>query len=90
MRHLDGMCDSEPIHEGGRQAALTVLKDREATLTAREREVLALVVRGRMNKHIATELGITEITVKLHRRSIMDKMGAPSLAELVRMTERIL
>lgn len=56
-----------------------------ATLTGREREVMTLVVSGHMNKQIALDLGITEITVKWHRGSVMRKMKADSLADLVRM-----
>ena len=55
------------------------------TLTARERDVLALVASGLMNKQIAAEIGLAEITVKIHRGHIMRKMGAKSLADLVRM-----
>jgi FixJ family two-component response regulator len=59
------------------------------TLTPREREVLVLVSSGLMNKQVAAELGLAEITVKLHRGQIMRKMGAKSLAELVRMVETL-
>jgi FixJ family two-component response regulator len=59
------------------------------TLTPREREVLALVTAGLMNKQIATEIGLAEITVKIHRGHIMKKMGARSLADLVRMAEML-
>ena len=59
------------------------------TLTPREREILALVSSGLMNKQIAAELGLAEITVKLHRGRIMKKMAAKSLADLVRMTETL-
>jgi FixJ family two-component response regulator len=59
------------------------------TLTAREREVLALVAAGRMNKQIAAEFGLAEITVKIHRGHIMKKMGTRSLADLVRITEML-
>jgi FixJ family two-component response regulator len=58
-------------------------------LTSREREVMTRVVEGRLNKQIAGDLGVTEITVKVHRRHIMDKMHAGSVAELVRMAERL-
>ena len=57
------------------------------TLTPREREILALVATGLMNKQIAAEIGIAEITVKIHRGHIMKKMGTRSLADLVRITE---
>lgn len=60
-----------------------------ATLTPREREVLALVSSGLMNKQVAAELGLAEITVKLHRGNIMRKMEAKSLADLVRMAETL-
>jgi FixJ family two-component response regulator len=59
------------------------------TLTPREREVLALVTSGLMNKQIAAEIGLAEITVKIHRGHIMKKMGARSLADLIRMAETL-
>ena len=58
-------------------------------LTSREREVLALVASGLMNKQIAAELGLAEITVKIHRGHVMKKMGARSLADLIRMAETL-
>jgi FixJ family two-component response regulator len=57
------------------------------SLTAREREIMALVTAGLMNKQVAAELGLSEITVKIHRGHIMRKMGARSLADLVRAAE---
>jgi FixJ family two-component response regulator len=59
------------------------------TLTTRERDVLALVASGLMNKQIAAEIGLAEITVKIHRGHLMRKMGARSLADLVRMAEML-
>src|SRR5260370_33178250 len=58
-------------------------------LTPREREVMSLVVAGRLNKQIAAELGLSEATVKVHRGQVMRKMGARSLAELVRMADQL-
>jgi FixJ family two-component response regulator len=65
------------------------LRKRFDALTSREREVMSLVVAGWLNKQIGFELKIREITVKIHRSRVMGKMGAQSLAELVRMTERL-
>jgi len=64
------------------------LRRRFDSLTPREREVMALMVAGLLNKQMAGELGASETTVKIHRRHVMEKMGAGSLAELVRMAER--
>jgi FixJ family two-component response regulator len=65
------------------------LRKRLGTLTPRERQVLALVVTGRLNKQIAGELGTTDLTIKVHRGRVMRKMGADSLADLVRMAEKL-
>lgn len=59
------------------------------TLTAREQEVMALVTAGLMNKQIAAKLGLSEITVKVHRGNVMKKMGARTLADLVRMADAL-
>lgn len=73
----------------GEQNQLDEMKTLLAALTARERQVFGLVVRGRLNKQIAHELGTTERTIKAHRHQVMEKMKVQSLAELVRMAERL-
>jgi FixJ family two-component response regulator len=73
----------------GREAELRALKARYARLTSRERDVMARVAAGLPNKQVGSELGITEITVKAHRGSVMRKMGASSLPELVNMAARL-
>jgi FixJ family two-component response regulator len=76
-------------HDTFRQRqTLTKERDSLAALTPREREVLAGVARGLMNKQIAGELGLSEITVKLHRSSLMKKLGLRTVAELVRFNDR--
>jgi len=68
---------------------LAELRGRFDTLTARERQVLSLVVAGRLNKQIAGELGVSEMTVKMHRRQVMRKMQASGVAQLVRLADQL-
>lgn len=71
------------------EKSISGVRSRFEALTARERDVLALVASGLMNKQVAAELGLAEITVKIYRGQIMRKMGAKSLADLVRMTDAL-
>jgi FixJ family two-component response regulator len=78
--------------DGARRSSETQiagLRERFASLTARERQVMGLVAAGRLNKQIAAELGVSEVTVKIHRSRVMHKMRASGLAELVRMADRL-
>jgi FixJ family two-component response regulator len=80
------------VQDGARceeQRRIAAIRTNFDKLTAREREVMALVVAGRLNKQIAAEIGITEATVKLHRGQVMRKMHVRSLAELVRMVDKL-
>jgi len=71
------------------EKAVAALRARFETLTPREREVMVLVVAGRLNKQIAYEIGVSEITVKVHRGQVMRKMQAASLPDLARMADRL-
>ncbi len=71
------------------EKAIVALRARFETLTPREREVMALVVTGRLNKQIAYDIGISEITVKVHRGQVMRKMKAASLPDLARMADKL-
>ncbi|MDP9812326.1 FixJ family two-component response regulator [Rhizobium tibeticum] len=72
------------------EKALATVRARFDSLTPREREVMALVVTGRPNKQIAGDLGVSEITVKVHRSQVMQKMGTKSLPELARMADKLM
>jgi FixJ family two-component response regulator len=71
------------------RAEIAELRSRFESLTPREREVMALVAAGLLNKQVAGELGTSEASVKVHRQHVMEKLGADSLAELVRMVDKI-
>jgi FixJ family two-component response regulator len=76
-------------HAHAQRAELTALHRRFATLTPRQRDVMARMVAGRLTKQIAGELDTSEATVKTHRQQVMAKMGAASLADLVRIAEQL-
>jgi FixJ family two-component response regulator len=73
----------------GRRAKAAELRRRYESLTSREREVMQLVVRGLLNKQIASELGASKVTIKMHRGKVMHKMKAESVVELLHMAETI-
>jgi FixJ family two-component response regulator len=92
IRHqdlLDAVAAAIRVDQGRRQevAQIAQFRERYALLTPRERQVMALVVSGLMNKQVANELSISEVTVKMHRSSAMRKLGAKSVVRLARMAE---
>lgn len=94
IRHqelIDAIATAIQLDEDRRRelAQITRLRERYALLTPRERQVMVLVASGFMNKQVASELSISEITVKMHRGSVMRKMGAKSVAALARMAEAL-
>ena len=88
---LEAVCAAIERHHRLRieQKEINALLERLDTLTAREREVFALVVRGMLNKQVAYDLGVSEKTIKVHRARVMSKMGAKSLPDLVHYAEKI-
>lgn len=80
---------SEDRRNRSERAELGMLRQRYLELTPRERDVLPLVVSGLLNKQAASQLGISEVTLQIHRRNVMQKMAAASLADLVRIAERL-
>jgi FixJ family two-component response regulator len=94
VRHQDlleavqSAVERDRVRRSGEQA-VAALQATFGTLTLREREVMAHVVAGRLNKVIAGDLNLTEATVKVHRAQVMRKMGARSLADLIRMADRL-
>ena len=88
LRAVENALERDAAERGSR-AILRDLRERYQTLTAREREVLAHVVGGKLNKQIAFDLGTTERTIKAHRAKIMDKLSAQSVAELTRFAQSL-
>jgi FixJ family two-component response regulator len=88
LKEIEGAISRHEVRRK-QQSELETQRTRLATLTAREREVFELVVRGKQNKQIARELGPTQRTIKAHRQRVMEKMNVKSLAELVSIAERL-
>lgn len=88
LRAVRSAIKKDTVHRG-RSSALSVIRNSFESLTPREQEVMGHIVSGLMNKQIAGKLGLSEITIKVHRASIMRKMKAKSLAELVRQADAL-
>jgi len=88
LKAVEAALEKDRIERQSR-ADLADIQERLATLTPREREVLTHVVSGQLNKQIANDLGTVEQTIKVHRARVMEKMKVNSVAELVRLTERL-
>ena len=88
---LDAVWSGIERARAGRAEAQVIarLQQRFASLTTREREIMALLAAGRSNKQIAGQMGISEVTTRVHRKQVMQKMGARSLADLVRMADKL-
>jgi FixJ family two-component response regulator len=83
------LCSTAIGADEKKEQTVAELQSRIESLTSREGEVMTLVTMGRMNKQIAAEIGLSEITVKVHRHNVMKKMNAKSLPDLVRMAESL-
>jgi FixJ family two-component response regulator len=88
LKAVEAALEKDRVERQSR-AELDEIQERLATLTPREREVLTHVVSGQLNKQIAYDLGTVEQTIKVHRARVMEKMKVNSVAELVRLTERL-
>ena len=86
---IDGLDKGKKYNLDQEVAHIGELREKYSRLTARERQVMALVASGLMNKQIASELSISEVTVKMHRGSVMRKLGARTVAMLARMAEAL-
>ena len=82
-------CVAKDVEDLGEEARVAEVRKRVKLLSPRETEVFALVVTGMLNKQIASALGISEKTIKVHRARVMEKMQAGSVAELVRLADRV-